>query len=197
MYVRTSFRLDAFVGRDESGAMKSLRSTLFILSALVLTTSPLLAQEKKPRVSPHETVNATVGGTKITIVYGRPYMKDPKTGEKRKIWGGLVPFGKVWRMGADEATLLTTDKDITIGGTAIAAGTYSLYLWPEDGGAKLIVNKQTGQWGTKYDEKQDLVRIDLKKSAAEKPADQFTIAVDNGMLKLMWEDTQYSAQIKS
>ena len=174
--------------------MKSLRSTLFILTALALT-STLVAQDKKPRVSPHETVNATVGNAKITIAYGRPYTKDPKSGEKRKIWGGLVPYSKVWRLGADEATLLTTDKDITIGGTAIAAGTYSLYLWPEEGGAKLIVNKQTGQWGTKYDEKQDLVRIDLKKQAAEKATDQFTIAVDNGMLKLMWEETQYSAAI--
>jgi hypothetical protein len=175
--------------------MHSLRSTLFILSALVLTASPLLAQEKKPRVSPHETVNATVGDAKITIVYGRPYTKDPKSAEKRKIWGGLVPYGKVWRLGADEATLLTTDKEISIGGTAIAAGTYSLYLWPEESGAKLIVNKQTGQWGTKYDEKQDLVRIDLKKQAADKPVDQFTIAVDGGTLKLMWENTEYSAAI--
>jgi hypothetical protein len=172
--------------------MKSLRSILLVLTVLALT-SPLFAQEKKPRVSPHETVNATVGDAKITIVYGRPYTKDPKSREKRKIWGGLVPFGKVWRLGADEATLLTTDKDITIGGTAIAAGTYSLYLWPEEGGAKLIVNKQTGQWGTKYDEKQDLARIDLKKEAAAKPADQFTIAVDGSTLKLMWEDVQYSA----
>src|SRR3989440_12817701 len=158
--------------------MKSFRSTPFVLTALALTTSLLFAQDKKPRVSPHETVNATVGGAKITIVYGRPYTKDPKTGEKRKIWGALVPYGKVWRLGADEATLLTTDKDITIGGTSIAAGTYSLYLWPEESGAKLIVNKQTGQWGTKYDEKQDLVRIDLKKEAGPKPVDQFTIVVD-------------------
>jgi hypothetical protein len=175
--------------------MKSLRSTLLIVSALILSGSPLLAQEKKPRVSPHETVNATVDGAKVTIVYGRPYSKDPKSGEKRKIWGTLVPYDKVWRMGADEATILTTDKDITIGGTAIAAGSYSLYLWPTEAGAKLIVNKQTGQWGTKYDEKQDLVRIDLKKQAADKPADQFTIVVDNSGLKLMWEDVQYSAQI--
>jgi hypothetical protein len=173
--------------------MKSLRSILFVLTALAFT-SPLLAQEKS-RVSPHETVNATVAGAKITIVYGRPYSKDPKSGEKRKIWGTLVPYGKVWRLGADEATLLTTDKDITIGGTAIAAGTYSLYLWPEEAGAKLIVNKQTGQWGTKYDEKQDLVRIDLKKEAGPKPVDQFTIAVDGSTLKLMWEDVQYSAPI--
>ena len=99
-------------------------------------------------------------------------------------------------MGADEATLLTTDKDITIGGTAVAAGSYSLFLLPEGTGAKLVVNKQTGQWGTKYDEKQDLVRIDLKKEAGPKPVDQFTIAVGGSTLKLMWEDVQYSAEIK-
>jgi hypothetical protein len=175
--------------------MQSLRSTLFVFTALALSASLLFAQEKKPRVSPHETVNATVGDAKITIVYGRPYSKDPKSGEKRKIWGGLVPFGKVWRMGADEATLLTTDKEISIGGTAIAAGTYSLYLLPAEAGAKLVVNKQTGQWGTKYDESQDLVRIDLKKEPLAKPVDQFTIAIDNGALKLMWEDVQYSAPV--
>jgi hypothetical protein len=173
--------------------MKLIRTTLCIFAALALT-SPLFAQEKQ-RVSPHETVNATVDGAKISIVYGRPYSKDPKSGEKRTIWGGLVPFGKVWRMGADEATILTTDKDITIGGTAIAAGSYSLYLLPEGSAAKLVVNKQTGQWGTKYDEKQDLARIDLKKDAAAKPVDQFTVAVDGNTLKLTWEDVQYSAAI--
>ena len=175
--------------------MKSFRSIALLVSALFFTLSPLLAQEK-PRVSPHETVNATVGGAKITIVYGRPYSKDPKSGQIRKIWGTLVPYGKVWRMGADEATILTTDKDITIGGTPIKAGSYSLYLIPSETGAKLIVNKQTGQWGTKYDEKQDLVRIDLKKEAGPKPVDQFTIVVDGSTLKLMWEDVQYSAEIK-
>jgi hypothetical protein len=175
--------------------MKLIRSALLVVTALAFA-SPVFAQEKQ-RVSPHETVNATVGGAKITIVYGRPYSKDPKSGEKRKIWGTLVPYGKVWRLGADEATILTTDKDITIGGTAVPAGSYSLYLWPDEKGAKLIVNKQTGQWGTKYDEKQDLARIDLKKDAASKPADQFTIAVDGDMLKMMWEDTQYSAEIKA
>jgi hypothetical protein len=177
--------------------MKLIQSTLVVLTALALT-SPLVAEEK-PRVSPHETVNATVGDAKITIVYGRPYTKDPKSGEKRKIWGTLVPYSKVWRMGADEATTLTTDKDITIGGTAIAAGTYTLFLLPEEGAAKLIVNKETGQWGTKYDEKQDLVRIDMKKAPADKPVDQFTIVVDqsgkDSLLKLTWEEVQYSAPI--
>lgn len=177
--------------------MKHLRSVLLLLPALLLGASPLLAQEKA-RVSPHETVNATIDGNEVTVVYGRPYSKDPKSGEKRKIWGTLVPYGKVWRMGADEATLFTTRQAIEMGGTAIPAGTYSLFLMPEEnGGAKLIVNKQTGQWGTKYDEKQDLARIAMKKDAAGKAADQFTIAVEKndaggGMLKAMWEDAQYS-----
>ena len=196
--VSRTFRLDALVGRDEFCAMKSLRLIILILPALLLSASPLLSEEK-PRVSPHETVNATVGDAKITVVYGRPYTKDPKSGEKRKIWGGLVPYGQVWRMGADEATLFTTDKAVSIGGTSVAPGTYSLFLLPEEGGAKLIVNKQTGQWGTKYDASQDLVRIDLKKQAIQKREDQFTIAVEktmaDGVLKLMWENTQYSAAI--
>jgi hypothetical protein len=178
--------------------MKLLRSTVLILPALLLSASPLLSEEK-PRVSPHETVNATVGDAKITIVYGRPYTKDPKSGEKRKIWGGLVPYGQVWRMGADEATLFTTDKEVSIGGTAVPAGTYSLFLLPEEGAAKLIVNKQTGQWGTKYDQSQDLARIVMIQGKLDRPVDQFLISVEktaaDGVLKLMWDETQYSTSI--
>jgi hypothetical protein len=176
--------------------MKILTS-LLALVILAVAASPLLAQERQ-RVSPHEKVTATVDGNEMIIVYGRPYTKDPKSGEARKIWGGLVPFGKVWRMGADEATLLTTDKAIEMGGKEIAAGTYSLFLLPEeDGGAKLIVNKQTGQWGTKYDESQDVARIDMKKNSAAQPVDQFTIAIEKndgsgGELKLSWDNTTYS-----
>lgn len=176
--------------------MKTL-SSLLVLPTLCLLVATLRAEEK-PRVSPHEKVTATVDGNAMIVVYGRPYTKDPKSGEPRKIWGGLVPYDKVWRMGADEATLLTTDKAIEMGGKQIAAGTYSLFLLPEEnGGAKLIVNKQTGQWGTKYDESQDVARIDLKKGSLEKPADQFTIAIEQndgsgGEFKLMWEKTSYS-----
>ena len=132
----------------------------------------------------------------MKIVYARPYTKDPKTGEPRKIWGGLVPFGKVWRTGANEATLLTTEKPIELGGATIPAGTYSLFTIPEENGGKLIINKQTGQSGTKYDEKQDLVRVDLKKEALNPAVHQFAIAIEKndggGVLKLMWEDRLYS-----
>src|SRR5438270_1220123 len=140
--------------------MNKLAITAFAACLILVLILPLNGQEKKPRVSPHETTKATIQGNEITIVYGRPYTKDPKTGEKRKIWGSLVPFGKVWRLGADEATLLTTQQPIELGGKPIPAGTYSLFMLPRADGASLIVNKQTGQSGTKYDEKQDLVRVD-------------------------------------
>lgn len=164
--------------------------------------SLVFAADEKPRVSPHETITAEIDGSDVTIVYGRPYTKDPKTGAPRKIWGELVPFGKVWRTGADEATLLTLKQDFDIGGTTVPAGTYSLFTLPDKDGAKLVVNKQTGQWGTKYDEKQDLVRIPMTKLAFDKPVDQFTMALEKnpaggGTLKMSWETTSYSVALKA
>jgi hypothetical protein len=170
-----------------------------IVAAVIVTALPVMAQRK--RISPHETINATVDGDKLTLVYGRPYTKDPKTGEIRKIWGGLVPYGKVWRTGADEATLLTTEQPIVMGATTIPAGTYSLFTLPAaDGTAKLIINKRTGQWGIPYKEESELTnelaRIDLKKEALDKPLDQFTMAIEKGpsggVLKMSWENTAYS-----
>jgi len=181
--------------------MKHFRRNILISLSFVAASLAIAAD--KPRVSPHETITADIDGATVTIVYGRPYTKDPKSGAPRKIWGELVPFGKVWRTGADEATLLTTTQPLDIGGTSVPAGTYSIFTQPEQGGtAKLIVNKQTGQWGTKYDEKQDLVRIDMKKDAVDKPVDQFTMALEKnpaggGTLKLTWENTQYSVSLKA
>jgi hypothetical protein len=110
-----------------------------------------------------------------------------------------VPYDKVWRTGADEATLLTTEQPLMLGETAVPAGKYSLYTLPAaDGTAKLVINKQTGQWGTRYDQSQDLARIDLKKETLDKPVDQFTMVVEKGasgggVLKMLWENTQFSA----
>ena len=170
--------------------------TLTIIASSLVGAIPLMAQQK--RTSPHETISKQINDGLVVVVYGRPYIKDPKSGEARKIWGGLVPFGKVWRTGADEATLLVTQKPLTFGDTTVPAGAYSLFTLPtEDGGAKLIVSKQLGEWGAyTYDEKQDLARIDLKKETLPSPVDEFTMALDKdgsgGVLKLMWETTGYS-----
>lgn len=177
--------------------MKIVKSSLLV-AAILAFALPVMAG-----VSPHETISETIGGSKVTIVYGRPYTKNPRTGEARKIWGKLVPYGKVWRMGADEATILTTEKDLDIGGTTVPAGKYSLYMLPvEDGTSKLIINKQTGQWGTVYKEDQDFARVALKRETLDKPVDQFTMAIEpgasgGGTLKMMWETTQFSVPIKA
>ena len=180
--------------------MNKIKSTL-IIAAVVLGALPLLAQPK-PRVSPQETITANIDGNNLKIVYSRPYSKDPKSGEIRKIWGKLVPYGKVWRTGANEATLLTTEQPVVMGGTTVPAGTYSLFTLPAaDGTAKLIINKRTGQWGIPYKEQieatNELARIDLKKDTLDKTVDQFTMAIEQnpsggGVLKMMWENTQFS-----
>jgi hypothetical protein len=178
----------------------------FVVAATLVTSTPASAQaakkKKGQRISPHETITATIDGDEVKLVYGRPYTTKPGTTEARKIWGGLVPYGKVWRTGADEATLLTTAQPIEIGGYALAPGTYSLFTVPyEDGTAKLIINKKTGQWGVPYVEEKEkdneLTRVDLKKASLDKPIDQFTMAIEpesggGGVLKMMWETTQYS-----
>ena len=177
--------------------MNKIKS-LLVIALIGLGILPMMAQQK--RVSPHETISAVIDGNRVTITYGRPYTKNPRSGEVRKIWGGLVPNGRVWRTGADEATTLITQKPLLIGETTVPAGAYSLWTLPaEDGSAKLIINKQVGQWGVgpgSYDEGQDLARVDLKKEALEKPVDQFTIAIAKGgaggVIKLSWENTEYS-----
>jgi hypothetical protein len=174
--------------------MNKIKSTL-IIAAVILSALPTMAQRKP--VSPHETITATLDGNEAKIVYGRPYSKKPGTDVVRKIWGGLVPWGKAWRMGADQATLLTTAQPIVIGETTVPAGTYSLYLVPmETGTSKLAISKKTGQWGIPIDETQDLARVDAKKDSTDKQVDQFAMAIEKnssgGVIKMMWENTQFS-----
>ncbi|HLX69803.1 MAG TPA: DUF2911 domain-containing protein [Verrucomicrobiae bacterium] len=180
--------------------MNKIKNALIITA--LLGVLPLMAQEKHVNstggASPHETTSKVIDGNRVTLTYGRPYTKDPHTGETRKIWGTLVPYGKVWRTGADEATLLVIQKPIVIGGTTVPAGAYTLFTLPaEDGSAKLIINKQIGQWGLQYNEGQDLARVDLKKETLDQPVDEFTMAVaknsdGGGIIKMSWENTQYS-----
>ena len=170
-------------------------STFVAFSFAAFLSSPVHAQNKK--ASPHETVSTVVEGNRVTLVYGRPYTKDPKSGEARKIWGVLVPYGKVWRLGADEATMLVTQKGLDFGGKQVPAGAYTLFLQPEENGAAhLIVSKQLGQWGTQYEADNDLVRVEAKKEAADAKADQLTMAVakapGGGVITITWEDTKYS-----
>ena len=176
--------------------MKTILPAFLALATTCLALSPAAAQQH--RASPHETISTVVDNNRVTVVYGRPYTKNPRTGEARKIWGGLVPYDHVWRLGADEATLLITQKPLMIGGTTVPAGAYTLFLLPRESGAtQLIINKQLGQWGLQYSEKEDLARVDMKKGTLTSPVDQFTMAVEKsssggGTLVLKWETTEFS-----
>lgn len=131
-----------------------------------------------------------VGGATLTVDYGRPAMRG------REVWGALVPWGQVWRTGANLATHLTTDRDLVVGGLAVPAGRYTLYSVPAPDGGVLIINRQTGQGGTTYDAAQDLGRVPLTRTALAEPVELFTITVDptptGGALRLQWDRTELS-----
>lgn len=147
--------------------------------------------------SPHETVSADVGGHKITITYGRPSVRG------RKIMGGLVPYGQVWRTGADEATTFETDVDLDINGLKVPKGKYGLFTLPTADGWTLIINKTAKQWGAfNYKEADDLGRTKMQVSKSGAPVEQFTIALtpagsNAATLKLEWENTVASVAIKT
>jgi hypothetical protein len=115
--------------------------------------------DAKPLASPDATASTQLEGKSITIKYNSPSIRG------RKIMGALVPYGKVWRTGANPATTLVTATDLKIGTLTVPAGTYTIYTLPAAGTWLLIINKQTGQWGTVYDEKMDLGRTPMTHKA--------------------------------
>jgi len=129
----------------------------FLGAMLLVAAMPALAQLKLPRVSPKQSVMQTIGLTDMTIVYSRPAVKG------RPIWGTLVPYDKVWRTGANEATTIAFTDDVEINGQKLAAGTYSLHTIPGHDQWTIIFNKVANQWGSfTYDEKQDALRVMAK-----------------------------------
>jgi hypothetical protein len=115
----------------------------------------------------------------------------------RKVYGGLVPFGEVWRTGANEATTFVTSGDVTVGGKAVPAGSYTLFTVPAADKWTLIVNKKTGEWGIPYKyEADELVRVGMRVSQTASSVENFTIAFDQACtLSVSWENTQASVNI--
>ena len=140
-------------------------------------------------LSPRDTARARIQGTSLAVDYSRPRKRG------REVFGGVVPWNRVWRLGANAATQLTTSTDLEVEGGVIPAGTYSLFMLPAQGGAQLIVNRQTGQCGPTYDPSRDLVRLPLSLEHHPIPTDQFTIDVEpsstGGTLRLSWDTTTY------
>lgn len=155
------------------------------------TALPLFAQQqppafKTPRVSPKQVLTQTVGLTDVTITYSRPGVKN------RLVWGGLVPYDKVWRTGANEATTIAFTDDVMINGQPLAKGTYSLHTIPGQNEWTLIFNKIANQWGSfSYDAAQDALRVKVKPQAASMTEwmmfDVPDMAMDRATFELRWE----------
>jgi hypothetical protein len=147
------------------------------------------APQPRAQASPRDTAKATVGGAQLLVDYGRPSKRG------RQIFGSLVPYNAVWRTGANAATTFVTSAPVRRGSTTIPAGTYTLYTVPAPSGWQLVVNKQTGQWGTEYNQGQDLARIPMKVKTVKAPVEQFTIALapakgNAGLLTMTWDTTR-------
>jgi hypothetical protein len=164
------------------------------LAGVLAATSLGAQQPVAPIASPRDTARGVIGPVHLLIDYGRPSKRG------RVIFGGLVPFDSVWRTGANAATTLVLDHAVVIGGTPVAAGTYTLYSIPSATNPwRLVINRQTGQWGTEYHAEQDLARIPLITTTVSPGVEQFTIRVvpagSGATLQLVWDTTVASAPI--
>jgi len=133
-------------------------------------------------------------GKNIHVDYSSPRMRG------RKIFGGLVPYGEVWRAGANEATTFVIDADMSVADKTVPAGSYTLFTLPKEDGWMLIVSKQTGEWGVPYPgEADDFARVPMKVGKLAAPLENFTISFDHAdnacTLRMEWETTQASIQI--
>ena len=173
------------------------KSHLWILVAIAIAAlaAIVVAQGNKPASPAGEATLKFDDGKTVTIEYSRPSMRG------RKIFGGLVPYDQVWRTGANAATSLKTDVALTVGAASVPAGNYTLYTLPGATSWKLIINKQTGQWGTEYNQSQDLARVDMKVNQRSSPLEEFTISFDkisgnSAMLRLEWDTTVASVDVQ-
>lgn len=160
---------------------------LCIIALLMVTF--VNAQDKL--ASPPEVVTGKINDATISINYGSPSVKG------RKIWGELVPFNKVWRAGANEATTFETDKEIMIEGSKLPAGKYSFFIIPNETESIIIFNKDDKQWGAyKYKDKNDQLRVTVKQQIASSSVEKLTYAISGNGIVISWDNWNIPITIK-
>ena len=175
--------------------MKAFTCAATVFAAAALLAAPTGNRKATNNAkSPSAETSITLGGQPVTIEYNAP------SARTRKVEGGLVPYGRVWRFGADSATTLTTGTDIMLGSVRVPKGVHTLYILASETGWKLIVNKQVGQWGTEYGDAQDLGRTDMQVSKLAQPVEKLDIALKSagsgGTLEVQWGNTRAVVPIK-
>src|ERR1700693_3740695 len=172
-----------------------MKKRIVLPTFLILFTIAAFAQMGGGKTSPPASATCDLGGGKtINTDYSSPRMKG------RKIYGGLVPYGEVWRTGANKATTFVTSADVVVGGKTVPAGSYTIFTVPNADKWTLIINKKTGEWGIPYKyESDELVRVEMNVSKLPSPVENFTLAYDKSAggctLRLDWETTRASVDI--
>jgi hypothetical protein len=174
-----------------------IRRCLILTMAGMFLSSMLWAQgDKSKRPSPPATATGKINGATITINYSSPAVKG------RQIWGALVPYDKVWRAGANEATIFETDKNIKVEGKSLPAGKYSLYAIPGDKKWTIILNSQTGQWGitnsgaTTEDPAKDVLRVMVTPKKTKSLQERLSYRVDKTGFALVWEKVEVPVSVR-
>ena len=173
-----------------------MQKRIALVVGMIFTLTIFAAcQKSKPSPAASATCNLGSGKT-IKTDYSSPRAKG------RKIYGGLVPYGEVWRTGANEATTFVTSADVVVGGKDVPAGSYTIFTVPNADKWTLIINKKTGEWGIPYKyESDELARVDMKVSKLPSPVENFTIAYDksgNGCtMRIDWETTRATVDISA
>ncbi|HZI15662.1 MAG TPA: DUF2911 domain-containing protein [Myxococcus sp.] len=175
-------------------------AALFLLAATPAAAQKSIPPEKTPASPLAMTAKKLDDNTYVKITYSSPRIQDPKTGEKRQVFGKLVPHGEVWRLGANQATELTATADIELAGKKLPAGTYALYAIPQADKWTLIVNKAVGEWGAyKYDQAKDVFRVDVPAKKSPDTYEAFTITLNEKAptLDFAWENTLVSVPVSA
>ena len=166
------------------------------LAGLIISTLLSAQEDKAQRPSPPATASGKIGGAAIKIDYSSPSVKG------RKIWGGLLPYGKVWRAGANEATIFQSDKDIKVEGKSLAAGKYSFFATPGEKEWTIIFNSETGQWGDKeggdanVDPAKNVLTVKVKPAKSASTNEKLVYAVTGNGFVLRWENLEVPVGIK-
>ena len=169
--------------------MKRIIRSTFILTLSFI--SLIACSQDKAIPSPSVKATGKSGSANITINYGSPSVKG------RKIWGDLVPFGKVWRTGANDATTFETDGDIKVEGKSLPKGKYSLFTIPEEKEWTIIINSKPNQWGAySYKQEDDVLRVKVKPSKSAIFTETLNFQIADGKVYIRWENLEVAFKVQ-
>jgi len=168
-----------------------IKSAAMVVAAMTISVSAFGQEAKKP-ASPAMTATGKIKDANITIAYSSPSVKE------RKVWGELVPYNKVWRAGANDATTFETSKDITVQGKKLPAGKYSFFLIPKESGTwTAVFNKEPKQWGAyKYEESKDALRVDVRTKPLSATQETLMYKVNSNGFTMDWDKVSVPVEIK-